>query len=70
MFLVQPSMQAETSGRRNEQILRQDDNQDDNQDGRKVKKKTLDFLRHKMGLVGVGVLVLVAAVITSAYSVY
>ena len=66
MFLVQPSMQAETSGRSNEQILRQDDNKD----GRKVKKKTLDFLRHKIGLVGVGVLVLVAAVISSAYSVY
>ena len=66
MFLVQPSMQAEMSGRSNEQILRQDNNQD----GRKVKKKTLDFLRHKMGLVGVGVLVLVAAVISSAYSVY
>lgn len=58
------------SGRSKEQILRQDDNQDDNQDGRKVKKKTLDSLRHKMGLVGVGVLVLMAAVISSAYSVY
>ena len=57
------------SGRRNEHILGQDDNKDDNKDGRKVMKKTLDFLRHKMGLVGVGFLVLVAAVISSAYSV-
>ena len=57
------------SGRSNEQSMRQDDNQDVNKDGRKVMKKTLDFLRHKMGLVGVGFLVLVAAVISSAYSV-
>ena len=57
------------SGRSNEQILRQDDNQDDNKEGRKGMKKTFDFLRNKMGLVGVGVLVLVAAVISSAYSV-
>ena len=62
-------MQAEMSGRSNEQILRQDDNQDDNKEGRKGMKKTFDFLRNKMGLVGVGVLVLVAAVISSAYSV-
>ena len=66
--LVQPSMQAETNGRRNEEMLRQDDNQDDNQD-RKVKRKTFDFLRKKISLLGVGVLVLVAAVISSAYSV-
>ena len=57
------------SGRSNEQILRQDDNEDDNKDDRKGMKKTFDFLCHKMGLVGVGVLVLVAAVISSAYSV-
>ena len=62
--LVQPSMQAETNGRRNEEMMRQDGNQD-----RKVKRKTLDFLRQKMSLLGVGVLVLVAAVISSAYSV-
>ena len=62
-------MQAEMSGSSNEKILRQDENQDDNKDDRKVMKKTFDFLRHKLGLVGVGVLVLVAAVISSAYSV-
>ena len=60
-------MQAETTGRRNELILNQNDNQDGNQD-RKVKKKTFDFLRQNMSLLGVGVLVLVAAVISSAYS--
>ena len=56
-------MQAEMSGGRREQTQRQEDNQDES------KVTTFDLLRHKMSLVGVGVLVLVAAVISSAYSV-
>ena len=52
------------SGGRNEQAQRQEDSQNEP----KVMKTTFDFLRNKMSLVGVGILVLVAAVISSAYS--
>ena len=56
-------MQAGMSGGRREQ------RQENSQDESKVMKTTFELLRHKMSLVGVGVLVLVAAVISSAYSV-
>ena len=62
-------MQEGMNGSNNDQKLGQDDkSQDKSQEI--VKKTLLDTFRHKMGLVGVGVLVLVAAVITSTYSVY
>ena len=57
-------MQAGMSGGRKEHAQMQKDSQNEP----KVMKTTLDFLRNKMSLVGVGILVLVAAVISSAYS--